>query len=171
MPLILAAKLVFEMEFKIEYAPVMKIVEEEVSREAVQAVSADGVSLYDGIRMVSRDEAKKKRLMSEALVLVREQCNRFVRHAALATTGEDDDSGESTSFCFELELSPRRAAGKEESLKTLFRSMTANFILNRYFASKNLAELASKYDAAALADVQAMTRLLYTKLPPVYPAI
>ena len=59
------------MEFKIEYDKIIAIVEEEVSREGAQAYSADGASLYDGIRMLSRDEDKKKRLMSEVLVSVR----------------------------------------------------------------------------------------------------
>lgn len=167
MPLKLAAKLVY-MEFKIEYNTIIGIVEEEVSREAAQAYSTDGSSLYDGLRMVSRDEEKKKRLMSEVLVSIRILCNRLVRHVALIADGSET---EQTSFYFDLEMSPRREAGKGESLKTLFRSLTVNLFLNKYFASKNEADLASKYDAAALADVQTIAKLLYEKLPPVYPAI
>lgn len=156
------------MEFKIEYNTIMAIAEDEVSREASQAYSEDGSSLYDGLRMISRDEDKKKRMMSEVLVSIRILCNRLVRHVALAGDG---DSEEKTSFCFDLEMSPRRAAGKGESLKTLFRSLTVSLFLNKYFASKNNADLATKYDAAALADVQTIAKLLYEKLPPVYPTI
>lgn len=156
------------MEFKIEYEKIMPIVEEEVSREGAQAYSADGVSLYDGIRMISRDEEKKKRLMSEVLVSIRTLCNRLIRHVAII--GDESDE-EQTSFYFDLEMSPRREAGKGESLKTLFRSLAVNLFLNKYFASKNQVDLASKYDAAALADVQTIAKLLYEKLPPVYPAI
>ena len=156
------------MEYKIEYNTIMTIVEEEVSREAGQAFSEDGTSLYDGIRMVSRDEAKKKRMMSEVLISIRSLCNRLIRHVALI---DDDADEEVTSFYFELEMSPRRAVGKGDSLRTLFRSLTVNLVLNKYFASKNMADLASKYDAQALADVQTIAKLLYEKLPPVYPAI
>lgn len=156
------------MEFKIEYDTIMAVAEDEVSREGAQAYSDDGVSLYDAIRMVSRDEDKKKRLMSEVLVSVRTLCNRLIRHVAL--TG-DETSEEKTSFYFDLEMSPRRAAGKGESLKTLFRSLTVSLFLNKYFASKNQADLASKYDAAAISDVQNIAKLLYEKLPPVYPTI
>jgi hypothetical protein len=106
-----------------------------------------------------------KRMMSEVLVTIKMQCNRFVRHASL----EESPSEEPLSFVFELNLSPRRAAGKELSLMTIFRSMTANLIVNRFFASKNMTDLASKYDALALADVQSLNKLLYEKLPPVYP--
>lgn len=156
------------MEFKIEYNTIMAIAEEEVSREASQAYSEDGGSLYDGLRMISRDEDKKKRMMSEVLVSIRILCNRLVKHVALAGDG---DSEEKTSFYFDLEMSPRRAAGKGESLKTLFRSLTVSLFLNKYFASKNNADLATKYDSAALADVQTIAKLLYEKLPPVYPTI
>ncbi len=156
------------MEFKIEYDKIIAIAAEDVSREGAQAYSDDGVSLYDAIRMVSRDEAKKKRLMSEVLVSVRALCNRLVRHVA---TIADDTEEEETSFYFDLEMSPRRAAGKGESLKTSFRSLTVNLFLNKYFTSKNQTELASKYDAAALADVNTIAKLLYEKLPPVYPTI
>lgn len=154
------------MEYQIDYDTIMAIAEDEVSREAVQAVTADGVSLYDGIRMISRDEDKKKRMMSEVLAAIKMQCNRFVRHADIV-----EPEGEPTSFYFELDLSSRRETGKEESLATLFRSLTVNLILNKYFASKNLAELAAKYDAQALTDVQSLAKLLYEKLPPVYPTI
>lgn len=153
------------MEFKIEYNTIMAFAEEDVSREAAQAYSDDGGSLYDGLRMLSRDEDKKKRMMSEVLVTIRTQCNRLVKH--VASIGED--GGEKTSFYFELEMSQRRAAGKGESLKTLFRSLAVNLFLNKYFASKNNTDLASKYDAAALSDVQTIAKLLYEKLPPVYP--
>lgn len=151
-------------EYRIEYDDVIAIAEEEVSREAAQAVSADGVSLYDAIRMVSRDEEKKKRLMAESLVTVRTLCSRFIDFSS----NLDNDE---TSLSFMLYVSSRRINGKDDSLKTLFRSMTVNIFLNKFFASKNLTELASKYDAAALADVQTLTKLLYEKNPPLYPSI
>lgn len=156
------------MEFKIDYDKIIAIVEEKVSREAAQAYSADGASLYDGIRMISRDENEKKRMMSEVLVSVRILCNRLVRHVALTA---DETEEEKTSFYFDLEMSPRREAGKGDSLKTAFRSLTVNLFLNKYFASKNQTDLAAKYDSAALADVQNIAKLLYEKLPPVYPTI
>ena len=155
------------MEFKIEYDTIMAIAEEEVSREAAQAYSEDGTSLYDGLRMISRDEDKKKRMMSEVLVSIRILCNRLIKQVTTSSNSQD----EATSFSFELEMSERREAGKGESLKTLFRSLAVSLFLNKYFASKNNTDLASKYDAAALSDVQTIAKLLYEKLPPVYPTI
>lgn len=155
------------MKFNIEYNTIMAIAEEEVSREAAQAYSEDGTSLYDGLRMISRDEDKKKRIMSEVLVSIRILCNRLIKQVTTSSNSQD----EATSFSFELEMSERREAGKGESLKTLFRSLAVSLFLNKYFASKNNVDLASKYDAAALSDVQTIAKLLYEKLPPVYPTI
>lgn len=155
------------MKFNIEYNTIMAIAEEEVSREAAQAYSEDGTSLYDGLRMISRDEDKKKRMMSEVLVSIRILCNRLIKQVTTSSNSQDEE----TSFSFELEMSERREAGKGESLKTLFRSLAVSLFLNKYFASKNNADLASKYDAAALSDVQTIAKLLYEKLPPVYPTI
>lgn len=156
------------MEYKIEYTTIEPIVEEEVSREAAQAYSEDGASMYDGIRMISRDESKKKRIMSDVLVSVRILCNRLIDHATLS---DPTDGEEAITLTISLEMSERRRQGKGESLKTLFRSLTVNLFLNKFFASKNQVDLASKYDAAALADVQTIAKLLYEKLPPTYPTI
>jgi hypothetical protein len=104
--------------------------------------------------------------MSEVLAVIKAQCNRFLKRAEVA-----EGDGEPISFVFELDITPRRRAGKEESLQTLFRSLSVNLVLNRFFASKNLTDLAAKYDSFALADIQMMTKLLYEKLPPVYPQI
>ena len=155
------------MEYRIEYDKIMAIVEEEVSREAEQTSSADGVSLYDEIRMISRDENKKKRMMSEVLASVKAQCNRFI----MRTDVSEESESEPLSFVFELDITERRSSGKGSSLQTMLRSMTVNMILSKFFRSKNLAELATKYDDLALSDVQAMAKLLYEKLPPVYPTI
>ena len=51
------------------------------------------------------------------------------------------------------------------------RKRTTHLFLNKYFLSKNQTELAAKYDDAAVADVQSLAKLLYEKLPPVYPTI
>lgn len=152
------------MDYTIDSSTIFPIVEEEVSREASQAYSADGVSLYDGIKMISRDEAKKKRMMSEALAAIKIQCNRFLTHGEVT-----EPDSEPTSIVLTFGVSDRRLKGKEESILTIFRSMAVNFILNKFFASKNQSELAAKYDAMALADVQMLNKLLYEKLPPVYP--
>lgn len=153
----------YYMECLIEYDTIMEIVKEEVSREASQAVSPEGVSLYDEIRMVSRDAEKGKRMMREALVIVKATCNRFIAHAELTETTKDDPQ-----VNFVLELSQRRSAGKEISIQTLLQSLTVNIIVGKYFASKNLQDLTSKYNGQATEDIKGLTNLLFEKTPPVY---
>lgn len=148
------------MDVSITYNDIIAIVEEEAAREAAQAYTAEGVSLYDGLRMVSRDDGKKKRLFDEALVVARELLNRF------ADSVDDADEGVTIA----LELSSRREKGREASITAALRSIMASIVLNRYFVSKNRSDLAEKYNSIATADIQALNKILYTKLPPSYPA-
>ena len=148
------------MDVSITYDAIMAVVEEEVSREAAQARTAEGLSLYDELRMTSRDEAKKKRLVEEAVVVAREMLNRF------ADSIDDTEDG----VAIALGLSSRRENGREASINAMLRSIMASIVLNRYFLSKGRNDLAEKYNSLASADIQALNRILYTKLPPSYPA-
>lgn len=165
MPLILAAKL-FSMEYEINYSEIIDIVKEEISREAAQAYSAEGVSLFDAIRWTSRDDNKSSRIMTEVLAVIKEQCNRFICCADLS---KDNVKGEYKSLVFTLQTTPRRTEGREMSIATLLRSLAVNTFLNKYFVDKNQTESAAKYGELAVTDVKALTALLYTKMPPVYP--
>lgn len=158
----------------------MGIVEEEVSREAAQAYTAEGASLYDSIRMVSRDAAMTARLLAEAEVLVLENCNRFITTTTETPetpttpaneTGNESGNESDASLSFILDLSTRRGEGKQDILARTLTNVMAKFVINRFLLSKNMNDLAAKYQALALADVQTMSRLLYTKNPPKYPTI
>lgn len=154
------------MEYSIEYSKIIDIIKDEASREGAQAYSEDGSSLYDAFRILSRDEAKMKRMMSEVLASIKVQCNRF-----LYDLGYNEDDEEPDTLTFEVEASSRRINGKELALKTVFRSLTVNLILNKFFVSRNMTDLAAKYDAMALSDVQSLNKLLFEKMPPSYSAV
>lgn len=154
------------MEYSIEYSKIIDIIKDEASREGAQAYSEDGGSLYDAFRILSRDEAKMKRMMSEVLASIKVQCNRF-----LYDLGYNEDDEEPDTLTFEVEASSRRINGKELALKTVFRSLTVNLILNKFFVSRNMTDLAAKYDAMALSDVQSLNKLLFEKMPPSYSAV
>jgi hypothetical protein len=154
------------MEYSIEYSKIIDIIKDEASREGAQAYSEDGDSLYDAFLILSRDEAKMKRMMSEVLASIKVQCNRF-----LYDLGYNEDDEEPDTLTFEVEASSRRINGKELALKTVFRSLTVNLILNKFFVSRNMTDLAAKYDAMALSDVQSLNKLLFEKMPPSYSAV
>jgi hypothetical protein len=105
-------------------------------------------------------------MMSEVLASIKVQCNRF-----LYDLGYNEDDEEPDTLTFEVEASSRRINGKELALKTVFRSLTVNLILNKFFVSRNMTDLAAKYDAMALSDVQSLNKLLFEKMPPSYSAV
>ena len=146
------------MEYKIEYDTIKDIIEEEVSREARQAVGADGASLYDKLRLTSRDENAKKRLLLEVLVIIREHCSRFISCSLL--------DAEKPALLFSLEGSTRRVNGREESIQALLESITVNSVLNKHLISKNEVELAAKYGGMAVENINMLKTMLFTKTPP-----
>ena len=154
------------MEFEFNYDDVMAVIKEEIAREASQAYTSEGVSLYDALRWVSRDQERSRRIMAEVLSSIKEQCNRFICCAEQTSSGSVE---EYDTLAFSLKDSVRRTEGRMMSVQTLLRSMVTNMFLNKYFLGKNNTDLASKYDALAVADIKSLTSLLYTKMPPTYP--
>lgn len=148
------------MVYSIDYATVIDVVKEEVSKEASMAVNADGASLYDKLKITSRDEEKMKRLALGALVFIKEQCERFISRA---TIGENP-----ISLNFTLNASTRRTSGRESSIQDLLQNICANTIIRKYFLSKNETDLSAKYEAIAAEDLSTLKRILYTKTPPSY---
>lgn len=149
------------MVYSIEYATLIKVVKEEVSREASMAVNADGASLYDKLKITSRDEEKLQRLTLGALAFVREQCSRFISRATL--------NADSLKLEFTLEASTRRTFGRESSIKELLHNICVNTIVRKYFISKNESDLSVKYEAIAAEDLGTLKRILFTKTQPSYP--
>lgn len=147
------------MELDFEYGAMAETIKAEIAREASQAYTSEGVSLYDALRWVSRDEERSRRMMAEVLSSIKEQCNRFI---CCADLNHD-------ALVFSLKETSRRTEGRMESVLALIRNMVINMFLNKYFLGKNNTDLASKYDALAVADIKSLTSLLYTKMPPTYP--
>ena len=144
------------MEVTITLSDFNKALEEEISRIASGSYSDDGASLYDGLRMTSRDEAVMKRLRKEAKGAVQGAMMRFVSEV---TESE-------TSIIFELDVTDRRVRGKENMIQELIESALAKLVISKYFSEKQQTELAAKFDTLAAADIQSLLTHLYTKPTP-----
>lgn len=66
------------MDYTIDFNAILPVVEEEVSRVASRSYSDDGSALYDGIKIVSRDEATLKRLLSDVTDVLLARFHDFV---------------------------------------------------------------------------------------------
>lgn len=148
------------MKYTIEYDTIKPILEEEVSKEAKQAFSAEGVSQYDALKITSRDEDKNKRILVQALGVIKEQCNRFI---CCATFTENPPK-----LTFDLNVSTRRTMGREQIISTMLLNITVGLFLSKYFLAKNAAELSAKHGELAAAEIKSLSTLLYTKNPPMY---
>lgn len=154
------------MVCELNYDELIVTIKEGISREASQAYTAEGVSLYDAIKWTSRDGDHSKRLMADVLALIKIQCERFVCDVDQEVDG---DIGEVTTVVITFHDNFRRIGGREETINTLLRSLIVNAFLNKYFVGKNQTELAAKYGAMAEADIKSLNTLLFAKRQPIYP--
>lgn len=68
-----------------------------------------------------------------------------------------------------FEISERRGAGKDRMIAEILHSLIVNLSLSKFYNTVNQIELAAKRDALAASDIAVINKLLYEKLPPVYP--
>lgn len=66
------------MKYDIDFDKILPVVEEEVSRVASRSYSDDGSALYDGIRIVSRDEETLRRLHGDVTDVLLAKFHSFV---------------------------------------------------------------------------------------------
>lgn len=154
------------MDFELNYSELIEVIKDEIAREASQAYTSEGESLYESLRWVSRDDERSQRMMGEVLSGIKEQCNRFICCADFEADTTTDMYG---TLTFDLVATQRRIAGREGSVSVLLRSLVTDMFLQKYFLGKNNTDLASKYNEMAVADIKSLSNLLYTKMPPTYP--
>lgn len=97
----------------------------------------------------------------------------FVRFAKVETQQDTSTSNEVSEedMAIVLNISDRRGNGKADVLTNTFHSLIVNHALSKYYNTVQLPDLAAKRAALATEDVKLLNKLLYEKLPPVYPTI
>ena len=145
------------MEIKFTKQELLELVREEVSRLGAVMATEQGASLYDALRITSRDEDAIARMISEAKSTMKTQCHRFLTH----TKSDSTDS-----VIFSLNGSERRFDGKQDIITTYLQQIMTNMVVLKYLQSKTLSEAAKSYDEKAAAMIELLSSNLYTKLPP-----
>lgn len=145
------------MQVTITYDNIVSLVKEEISKEASLAHSADGVSLYDKLKLTSRDDEKIIRLTLDAMSYIQDQCGRFISSAEFGD-----------AIVVTIEASTRRINGKESSVEHMLKSVVVNAIMRKYLLYKNETDLATKYETFITEEISNLKRTLFTKHPPIY---
>lgn len=143
------------MDIQLTKATIEELVKEEVSRLAARSYSEDGASLYDGIKIVSRDSSVLSRMIDESAYSLVVQCERFI-----------DFSSGTTSLVFDFVESDRRTCGKETMLTALIKEIIVKMTVSRFLLSKGVQNEAQVYDQAAANNIALLLKTLYTKRRP-----
>lgn len=109
------------------------------------------------------------RCIQEAVSNVEVMLQRFLKRREMENASDllrnPDD------ILFEFEVSERRGSDKGKMIADTIHSLVVNLSLSKFYNTVNQAELAAKRDALAASDTVVMNKLMFEKLPPVYPVI
>lgn len=82
-------------------------------------------------------------------------------------TGSDNLMVETDQYCYTLELSPRRAAGKTQAFADAMHSYLVNEVLAKVYSTEAKLDLSKKHSDQASVDASLILQLLHTKQPPI----
>lgn len=109
------------------------------------------------------------RCIQEAITNVTAMFLRFT--SAKENEGASDMLRNPDNVLLEFNVSERRGAGKDEMIADALHSLIVNLSLSKFYSTINQTELMAKRDKLAKSDAAVLNKLLYEKLPPVYPTI
>lgn len=137
------------MDYQVNYNSIEAVIEEEVSRVAARSYSGEGVSLYDNIRLVSRDRNTLKRLLDDAVKVLLSRFRLFV-----SVSNEDKNT-----LIFSL---PDLADGMEDHIKDILDRFLGMSAVGKWLQERGAGESATYIERADVsineAELLMMTR-------------
>lgn len=116
------------MEINFTIAELIDIINEDVSRYAARAYSEDGTSLYDGIKITSRDKGVQSRMLEERDARVRDILAFCLK----------DSEGEADSLLYDLELGENVKSSTQTSLKVTLRKYLTEGVLFDWYVKHGI---------------------------------
>lgn len=107
-----------------------------------------------------------RRCEVEAYAMLQENLSRFLKLEDDLGDMESDEAVLPELFVLDFQDSGRRTAGRGQTLTDHCLSYLTEATLARFYVSVSSMEMAEKHSKMADAELQFITRLLYTKLPP-----
>lgn len=109
-----------------------------------------------------------RRCLQEAFSQVESMYVRFINSSSDNDASNVLEEGDDRSLVFEV--SDRRASGKSQVIADTIHSLIVNHALQKFYNTVQQPELAAKRNSLAEADASMLNKLLYEKLPPIYPS-
>jgi len=106
------------------------------------------------------------RCEAEAYAMLQENLSRFLKLDEDLGSIESDEAVLPDVLVLDFQDSGRRTAGRGQTLTDHCLSYLTHATMARFYLSVSAMDVAEKHSKAAEAELQFITRLLYTKLPP-----
>lgn len=144
------------MEIKFKVSDLIDIINEDVSRYAARAYSEDGTSLYDGMKITSRDKGVQSRMLEERDARVRDIL------AFCLTDGTD----ESDYLKYIIEVDEGMKSATRSSLSVTLRKYLTEGVLLDWYTRHGIPTILTPEGIEALeTKLVCMVRQGYIKRP------
>ena len=148
------------MEIKFNISDLIDIINEEVDRLAARSYSEDGGSLYDGIKITSRDARVQERIFEERDARLRS----FLTFCLGETEREDNEGGE-TYLIYNIKEQGMKLPSLS-SVRVLLRKYLVDSVLYDWYTKHNIPSTITIDDIEALeSKIVCTLRQGYAKKP------
>lgn len=144
------------MKIEFNISELVEIISEDVSRLAARSYSEDGTSLYDGIKLTSRDTSVLERMLEERDARLRD---------ILAFCLGDSEDGDCCPFVYNLLLNGVKNSTLT-SLRVLMRKYLTEGVLFDWYTKHGIATSLTEEGIEAMeSKIVCMVRQGYIKKP------
>lgn len=126
------------MEINFKISDLVEIITEDVSRLAARSYAEDGSSLFDGIKLTSRDTGVLGRMLEERDAKLRDKLAFCLGEPATGTKGNGEGEEEEESLVYVLLLGDGVKSSTRSSLKVLVRKYLTEGVLYDWYTKHNI---------------------------------
>ena len=153
------------MEIKLSKSELVEIINEDIDRLAARSYSEDGVSLFDGIRIKSRDKGVQGRMLEERDARLRSLiafCLGEKEEEYITETGTDEDGKEiititGKSIVYEI-IDDKCSKPSPSTMKVLLRKYLTDAVLYDWYTKHGIAS------SITFEDIEAQESKIVCKL-------
>lgn len=138
------------MEIKFNISELVEIITEDVSRLAARSYAEDGSSLFDGIKLTSRDTGVLGRMLEERDARLRDLLAFCLGEPVTGTKGEEEGEEEEPALEYVLLLGDGVKSPTRSSLNVLVRKYLTEAVLYDWYTKHTIPS------TITLEDVEAM---------------
>ena len=126
------------MEIKLSISELVDIINEDIDRLAARSYSQEGVSLYDGIKVTSRDKGVMNRMLEERDARLRGFLSFCLGSKESEEVKDEKTGATDTNLVYEIKEESCPKTPSASSLKVLFRKYLTDSVLYDWYTKHSI---------------------------------